>query len=85
LDRALFELPIGQLSPIIEDETGYHIIRVLERHPAGRTPFTEVQKEIKKKLQEEKRKAAFAEYVARLRREIPVWTIYDHVSGATGQ
>ncbi|GIW92154.1 MAG: peptidylprolyl isomerase [Pirellulaceae bacterium] len=82
LDRALFELPVGQLSPIIEDETGYHIIRVLERHGPGRTPFTEVQKEIKKKLQEEKRKAAIAEYVERLRREIPVWTIYDGPSGS---
>jgi hypothetical protein len=77
LDRALFELPIGQLSQIIETPTGFHIIRVLERHEAGRTPFTQVQKEIKKKIQEQKQKEAFAQYVAQLRREIPVWTVFD--------
>ncbi len=79
LDRALFELPIGQLSPIIEDETGYHIIRVLERRPAGRASFTEVQREIKNKLRAQKRKAAVESYLEKLRREIPAWTIYDGV------
>ena len=31
LDRALFALPPGRLSPILESKTGLHIIRVLER------------------------------------------------------
>jgi parvulin-like peptidyl-prolyl isomerase len=77
LDRAIFGLPIGQLSEIIEDNRGYHIIRVLERREAGRVPFTEAQVEIKKKIQGEKRQQQFVEYTERLRREIPVWTIYD--------
>jgi parvulin-like peptidyl-prolyl isomerase len=81
LDRAIFRLPIGQLSEIIEDDRGYHIIRVLERREEGRVPFTEAQVEIKKKIQGEKRQRQFMEYTERLRREIPVWTIYDDEDG----
>jgi parvulin-like peptidyl-prolyl isomerase len=77
LDQALFELPPGELSRIIEDTNGYHVVRVLERREAGRKPFTDAQVEIKKKIQEEKRKVAFKKYLAELKREIPVWTVYD--------
>lgn len=77
IDRAIFSLPIGQLSEIMEDARGFHIIRVLERREAGRVPFTEAQIEIKKKIQADKRQKQFEEYSERLRREIPVWTIYD--------
>ncbi len=77
LDQAIFELPIGQLSQILEDEQGYHIVRVIERRGAGRTPFTEAQVEIKQKLQEEKRKAALQEHLNKLRREIPVWMVEE--------
>jgi len=77
IDRAIFSLPIGQLSEIMEDARGFHIVRVLERRDAGRVPFTEAQVEIKKKIQADKRQQQFEEYAERLRREIPVWTIYD--------
>ena len=43
LDRALFGLPIGQLSPILESNSGFHIIRVIERQDAMRTPFADAQ------------------------------------------
>lgn len=84
IDQALFELPLGVLSQIIEDDQGFHIIRVIERRGAGRTPFTEAQVAIKKKIQEEKRKAELQEYLAKLRREIPVWTLYDQEPAAHG-
>jgi parvulin-like peptidyl-prolyl isomerase len=77
LDQAIFSLPVGQMSDMIEDARGVHIIRVLERREAGRVPFTEAQVEIKKKIQGQKRQKQFEEYTERLRREIPVWTIYD--------
>ena len=31
IDQAIFGLPVGQLSRIIETERGYHIVRVTER------------------------------------------------------
>jgi hypothetical protein len=42
MDEALFSLQVGQMSPILESDEGFHIVRVLERMEAGREPFTEV-------------------------------------------
>ena len=52
--QAIFSLPIGQLSPILEDERGFHIVRVVERQDMSRTPFSELQPEIKKKIKAER-------------------------------
>jgi hypothetical protein len=77
LDRALFSLPVGTMSPILEDETGFHIVRVVERENAHRTPFEEVQNAIRESLKNERKQARLTELVARLREEIPVWTVFD--------
>lgn len=39
LDNAIFSLPPGRLSQILEDEKGFHIIRVTERRDAKRIGF----------------------------------------------
>jgi len=85
LDEAVFSLPVGQLSAIIEDEpslnlpdrTALHIVRVLERVEAGQTPFLEAQVAIKQALLEERRRKATEEYLTKLRERTPVWTIFD--------
>ena len=77
LDRAVFGLPVGKLSQIIEDEKGFHIIRVVEREDLSRTPFVEAQVGIKEKLTAERRKQQLAEFSERLKSEIPVWTVFD--------
>ncbi len=80
LDQAIFSLPVGELSDIIETDRGYHIVRVLERSDAGSVPFTEAQVQIRKKLEEEKRLAALEEHLSKLREEIPV-EVYELPSG----
>jgi parvulin-like peptidyl-prolyl isomerase len=77
LDDALFRLPAGTLSQIIEDEDCFFILRVTERDEAKRTPFTEVQPEIKKILQAGDKDHHRNDYVAKLRERIPVLTIFD--------
>ncbi len=77
LDKALFALPAGSMSPILEDETGFHIVRVVEREDAYRTPFVEVQGEIREQIQKNGEQAQLEEYVLSLRDEIPVWTVFD--------
>jgi parvulin-like peptidyl-prolyl isomerase len=83
LDRAIFGdgtrpgLPVGMLSPILEEPQALHIIRVIERQESRRTPFLEAQVEIKKKIREEREAKARQEYLAKLRRETPVWTAFD--------
>ena len=77
VDEALFRLPVGQLSPILESEQGLHIVRVIEREDAYRTPYTEVQEKIRKTLQDERADEESRTYLARLRDTTPIWTIYD--------
>jgi hypothetical protein len=77
LDQALFSLPVGALSQIIEDEDGLHIVRVVEREVAKRTPFTEVQSEIKKSLKDGGKENRQGDYLAKLREQTPVTTIFD--------
>jgi hypothetical protein len=76
IDHALFTLEIGQMSPILDSEDGFHIVRVLERKEAGREPFTEVQPKIREKLKEERFHAGVEQYLAKLRRDARVWTAF---------
>lgn len=77
LDQALFGLPIGQFSPILESQTAFHIIRVTKREEAGRKPFSDVQPEIREKIRQERTKKQLTEYVDRLKQRTPIWTIFD--------
>lgn len=81
LDRAIFTLPVGQLSTILEEESALHIIRVTERTEAGRVPFVEAQVEIRRRLVGERKKREMETYLAKLRERTPVWTIYDAEPG----
>lgn len=77
IDEALFTLEIGQMSDVIEIETGFHIVRVLERREAGRTPFTEAQADIRKILEAEARKDLASVELDKLRDKSRIWTIFD--------
>lgn len=53
-ERHLFEMKDGDVGPIIEIATGFHIIRLKKRTYAGLLPFDmKVQKEIKDKIRNE--------------------------------
>jgi hypothetical protein len=77
LDNALFSLPLGQLSLIIEDSKGFHIIRVVERIDAGRKGFPEVQGEIRKTIKQERVQKEVHTYVQKLQQSAKIWTIFD--------
>jgi len=84
VDEAVFSLPVGQLSAILEDEAinladqaSLHIVRVLDRKEAGRTPFLEAQVKIRQVLVEERQRKASEEYLAKLRERTPVWSLFD--------
>ena len=81
LDQALFGLPVGQLSPIIESDRGYHIIRVTNREAEVVQPFQEAQADIKTKLATQRSQKQFREYLAKLEARTPVWTIFDDPKG----
>lgn len=77
LDRAVFSLPTGTLSPIIEDDKGFHIIRVIERRDAGRVPFTEAQVGIRKKIEDQRTREGEKQLIEQIRNRTKVWTIFD--------
>ncbi len=78
LDQALFTLPVGQLSPIIEGPTGFHIVRVTAREETAIRPFLEAQVNIKKNISNAQSKKEFKDYMAKLEARTPVWTKYDN-------
>jgi len=77
LDKAIFSLPVGVLSPILEDEQGYHIVRVLDRQESVLKPFEKVHDEIRKKIKEQREADAKEAFLLKLRQQIPVRTVYD--------
>ena len=52
LEKKLFELPVGELSSLHEGPSDWHVVRVVERQPAGRVSFGEVQDDIRKKIED---------------------------------
>jgi parvulin-like peptidyl-prolyl isomerase len=83
LDRAIFMLPVGQLSPILSDDRGFHIVRVVARQELTRKTFAEVQAEVKKRIKADREGVAMKQYLVELRKRVPVWTIFDDVPTAT--
>jgi peptidylprolyl isomerase len=84
LDAALFDpkLPVGTLSPIIEDGDAFHIIRVVERRWAGKISFAEAQKEIKEKLKKERQDAKRREFIDKIKQQVPVRNVFEEENPA---
>jgi peptidyl-prolyl cis-trans isomerase SurA len=50
-EPVLFDMAAGQVSPLLQTATGYHIVKVIEREKAGLVPFDEkIQTAIRMKL-----------------------------------
>ncbi len=77
LERAIFGLPVGSLSQILEEDSEMHVIRVLERQEATRLSFEEAQAQIREQIHKTREKKAKEAFLDRCRKEIHVWTIYD--------
>jgi hypothetical protein len=77
INEALTNLAVGQMSDGLESEQGFHIVRVLERKEAGRTPFTEAQADIRKSLENEQRSTLLEGELIKLRATSRAWTKFD--------
>ncbi|HJT30660.1 MAG TPA: peptidyl-prolyl cis-trans isomerase, partial [Pirellulales bacterium] len=79
LDTAVFSLPAGHLSDVLEDTSGYSIVRVVERQEAGVKSFRETQAEIRTKIKADRGEKHRNEALAKLleKRTPTVWTIFD--------
>lgn len=77
INEAVFSIKSGELSDIIVDTEGLHIVRVIERQDAHVIPFADAQVKIKERIQGDRRTEAINKYLADLQDRIPVWTVYD--------
>ncbi|HEX7152738.1 MAG TPA: peptidyl-prolyl cis-trans isomerase [Thermoanaerobaculia bacterium] len=56
-EQAIFSIPLNTISdPIRSTEYGYHIVKVVERKPAGTRPFEEVRTELAGQLSDDRAK-----------------------------
>jgi parvulin-like peptidyl-prolyl isomerase len=67
LEEAAFELKVGEVGDVIESSYGYHIIKVLDRHPgAGQPSFESKQSVVMNFLTSQRRRKAFDEWLVEL-------------------
>jgi parvulin-like peptidyl-prolyl isomerase len=76
LESQIFSLPANEMSDIIEDAEGFHIIRVLERDEAGLTTLANVQDEIRAKIRQQKISDSQEAVMETMRDRVPVWSLY---------
>jgi len=80
LEQAIFSQPVRQLSPaIIRSETGFHIIRVLDRQEVTVVPLLEAQGTIREKIRNQRIQRYQAEYFADLRSRHPMQIVKGHI------
>lgn len=77
VNAALESLPMGRISQVIEAPTSYHIVRVEKRRAAGPASFAEVQDKIKNTIFNEKIRNETATFIAKLRKQTLVTTMFD--------
>jgi len=70
--EAVFALDSGEMSQIVENQYGLHIIKATDRREAGVRGFEEVKDQIKQQLQNQKGQQIWDEFVRKLRDEAEI-------------
>ena len=72
IEAAVFDLEVGEISPILTTEHGYHLIQVTERRAPVVIPFEEAQTDIQKALLQVKQQQAIRAYIDGLRKRAEI-------------
>jgi len=67
LDKTLFTLPAGKISPIVKSAYGYHIFRVMKIEPARTRTFSDCKEVVMTGILAQKKDAAFTVWLERLK------------------
>ena len=77
VNDALNQLPVGQVSPILEAPNSFHIIRVDSRREKGPLRFDEVQDKVRSRVLDQNFQEAVEVYLNKLRSKTLVRTMFD--------
>jgi len=77
VNQALDSLPLNQVSRVLEGPSSLHIVLVENRRTAGPASFKEVQEEMRSKVMYKKLHKARAVFIAKLKRDALISTIFD--------
>jgi foldase protein PrsA len=67
LDKTLFSLPVGKVSPIVKSAYGYHIFKITEIQPARTRSFGDCKEEVMATVRARKEDAAFTTWLEGLK------------------
>lgn len=73
LESVAFTLPVGEISPVVEANYGFHILKVDARTDASLKPFEDVKIEIETKIQGERFAVEYKIYVKKAWDEATIW------------
>jgi peptidyl-prolyl cis-trans isomerase C len=73
MEKVIFSLSAGQISPVVETSYGFHIFRVVSKRPEGTRRLPEVMAEIEKGLFSQKEEAFYRSWLGEIRERYPVW------------
>lgn len=71
-DDACFKLNVGETSPIVRTEFGYHIFKLLEKRAPATMPFDKAKERIRSKLQRERTYGGFEKWYEGVRKNAKV-------------
>ncbi|HEB93998.1 MAG TPA: hypothetical protein ENI94_11150 [Gammaproteobacteria bacterium] len=75
-DEVVFSLKKGEVSAVFETQFGYHIAKLMDKRPAGKTPYGEVRDFIKRYLQNQRKPQMIAAHIEELRNKANI-EIFD--------
>ena len=84
VNQALDSLPLNQVSPVLEGPSSLHIVLVENRRAAGPASFKEVQDQMREKVMYRKMHKAREVFLARLKRDALISTIFDGTESDPG-
>ena len=76
-DEAVSKLNPGEITGKVETRFGFHVIKLIEKHPSEQTPFDELEPSIQKHLFMEEAKKLVEVYIDELRKQAKIETFFN--------